>query len=60
MLSHGIRGALAAISRGDYDRLLTGYDAQVEVHWGTLSWAALDFDPVHRGHDGIRTMMASA
>jgi hypothetical protein len=54
LLTRGVRVAIAANNRGDYDSMLVAYHPDVELIPPEAGDSAIGLEPVYRGHDGVR------
>ena len=50
-----VQGVIDASRRGDMEAVFAAYDTDIEWHIGNVAAPITDFEPVYRGHDGIRT-----
>lgn len=57
LLTRGVRLAVAANNRRDYDSMLVGYHPDVELIPPAPDESAMGFEPVYRGHDGVRRFL---
>ena len=57
LITRIIRVGFAANTRGDHDTVCVFFDRAAEIHLAGGA-ARIDLDPVYRGHEGIRKMLA--
>jgi ketosteroid isomerase-like protein len=49
-----VRAVIAASQRGEMDKVFAAYDPEIEWRISELPTPITDFEPVYRGHEGIR------
>jgi SnoaL-like domain len=54
LLTRAVRVATAANNRRDYESMLANFHAEVELIPPSKGESMLGFDPVYRGHEGVR------
>jgi hypothetical protein len=54
LLTRAVRVATAANNRGDYEAMLANFHPEVELIPPSKGQSVLGFDPVYRGHEGVR------
>jgi hypothetical protein len=54
LLTRAVQVGVAANNRGDYEAMLANYHPEVELIPPSKGQSMLGFDPVYRGHEGVR------
>ena len=49
-----VRAVIEAHDRGDFDAVFAAYDPEIEWHIARVAGPIGDFDPVYRGHAGVK------
>lgn len=49
-----VREVIAAYERGAMEKVFAAYDTAIEWDIGAVQMTITDFEPVYRGHDGVR------